>query len=612
METIRVIEAAATPSIRDSVPPDSALRFNPGLNITRKRERGGSVQPNGLSPSGTSAWQPNKRQRVSELDPDQPIQSRETDFEVGDTIQQTRRETLSDSRELNAPRRSNGTHRDVRAVIQETPPPQPLQNPSADQQRTKSPHVTQHIESRILPPSANAPRARSASHHNAQSPRRGISASSAATSSLSIDPSSAQNALQSSTKRNASVPVMNGVNGKTSARSPNEDRIYDNIESDSEDSAAVLRRTKASLKIRNSPRNGLPGLDWGNKFSTPTNGSRRNSRSRESPSELPLTPSSRQRAEKQRLQKEAEDAGEVRRAAADAAEERQREAEESRLAERERVRREDEERDEREKRAAVIAKATKLEQERVAIENDRKLKEERLAEASRREQAKLNKAREQAAHSKREEAEADRIRQEAERVEHEKAAAIKAQQLHEQKQKEQKEAEAKAKAAAEEARISKERTEASERRKSFSASAESSDRAKLSTPARETSIRPQSTTPFIPSGRKSALKPSASSQTSSSPVTTRTSPSRLSKDRGSVEHSINGVSKDRRVSFDRTVKVANEQVLRDAPIIPGTKPAITPITPTPKSTTPKSSVAPKAHNEPAGEYTSVSKLDYAD
>jgi hypothetical protein len=55
--TIRVIQAAANPSIRDSVPPTSALRFDP--NVTRKREREGSVRPNGTSSS--NAWKPNKR-----------------------------------------------------------------------------------------------------------------------------------------------------------------------------------------------------------------------------------------------------------------------------------------------------------------------------------------------------------------------------------------------------------------------------------------------------------------------------------------------------------------------------------------------------------------------
>lgn len=345
---------------------------------------------------------------MSDLDPDQPLPSLEEDSDTGSAVKRTR--VVPESHGSNAFARSNGASRDVRAVIEETPPPEFPQNPSTDQWSHKSPYTKlQNLsETGRASPGAisarsqsNPTRAKSASYHVQRATERGTSVSTAATSPLSGEQLSMQGTIA---KRNVSDPF---TNGKT--RSPNEDNIYENIESDSEGPTTNSRKAKASLKIRNNPQNGLPGSEWASKFNTPPNGTRRNSRPREQPpSELPLTPSSRERQEKQRQRQEADDAREARKAAAEAAEQRQREAEaareleEAQAAETARILREEEERDAMAKKATIIEKAAKLEREREEKNRIRleKLESERLekerAEESRREQARLKKERDAA------------------------------------------------------------------------------------------------------------------------------------------------------------------------------------------------------------------------
>jgi len=373
--------------------------------------------------------------------------------------------------------------------------------------------------------------------------------------------------------------------------------VYENIESDAESFAAVIAKTKASLKIKNRSPSGLPGHEWANNFNTPPNGNRRNARPQEqrTPSALPLTPSSREREENERLRSEAEQATKARKAAADAADQRRREAEEARLAEEakaveeERVRRREQDREIREKRAASIAKAAKLEQERKEKEAEaQRLEDERQAALE------LERAKEQAARLEKEnKAKAEKEKLEAERLERERLAAEKAEngyleqeRLRAGKSQRLREEEALKAKTAGELRKSQERDEGENlKRKQSPASMEHSQRTNVSTPDRmkQTPIRPpqSSSTAFIPSGRKSALKSSnsQSSAAGSSPIMARASPAVSSRSGDSDRLMSNGLSRERRVSFDTTV-VDNEK-------------AATPIRPPPRNLQPPKTITPK-------------------
>jgi hypothetical protein len=623
--TIRVIQASPAAGIRDSVPPDSALRYNPGFNTNNKRPREGNSQPNGISPNGispSSVHKQNKRQRVADPDPDLPLPSRET--EHGAILQPPMRE-VPDSQESVVLGR-NGA-RDVRAIIPETPPPESRRNPVTDQQplKYKSPYNKLREESQIsetgrgspskeAPEQSHPPRATSASYHIQRATERGVSVSTAATSPLSSDQQPQQNGVQASVKHRPFHPVRDSANG--GSHSPSEDSIYENIESDGETPAAAMKKTKTNLRIRKSPKSGLQGLEWTDKFSTPPNGSRRNSHARDVPSsELPFTPNSLERQEIQRKQKQADGAGEVRRAAAEAAKQRQREADEARHAEEsieaEGLRREEEERETQAKRALVIAKAQRIESERLEkLAKDKKREEDRL-EANRLKQARLAKERVHAArveHEKKERIEEEkresaRIQQEtkaridketkeSERLEQQKAEAAEVKRLREIER-----LRVEQEAAAESARLLKEKqkAEALKKKKSSPLAAE------LSTPASKTPVRPQSSTPFIPTGKptpRSALKSSNSSHSSSSPVATRASPSGSSKDGGNGPPNAN-----RRVSFDKPLERYEKHT--QTPILPPSS-RITAVN-APKASTPRASTPKPPSSKPSTSNTSASK-----
>jgi hypothetical protein len=302
---------------------------------------------------------------------------------------------------------------------------------------------------------------------------------------------------------------------------------------------------QAALKIRNIPKSGLQGLEWAkDRLSTPPNGNRRTSRSRDevsSHSELPLTPNSKEREEKQRQRKEADEARKARLAAAEAAEQRKREAEEARLAEEERARREEQERLEIEdfqrgeaERQAAIAKAARLQKEREAKEKreaeERRLKETRIA---------------------REKAESQRLAQE-------KAAAeeVKRQQKEEKRREKERKAGESKRLHEEEARKENERDEASKRIISLSPP-ESLRHLKSSSP-----ILPPSTTKLIPTGRKSALKSSLSSSqaVASSPAVSKLSP----------EITFNGVSIEQQMPLPKAKRVSFTAETAETPIKPST------------------------------------------
>lgn len=541
-----------------------------------------------------------------ELDPDLPLPSRETELEPAISFQQPRLE-VPDSQGDKILGRSNKT-RDVRASIPETPPPESHRNTFADEQYSKnpSPYKVRRAESETsqtrrrnssndtaqpsknvspyekllagvdIPPAkrrspfnaspqhSQPPRSKSASYHIPRSTERGVSVSTAATSPLSVELQPIQSGTESSLKHRPFDQTKDRTMG--GSHSSNEENIYEIIESDGETAASVMKKTKANLRLRNSPQNGLHGLEWASQFSTPPNGNRRNSRPHEQASELPLTPSSRERQEIQRQSTQTDEVKEARKAAA---EQRKREADEARLveeAEADKLRRAEKE--------IVFAKAARIEEERleklegsktleghgrgtsratrqeelqtreiaeaqrVKAANDARIRKERVEAERFQEEENLRKERgaaaaaESARLAKEIAAKAERAR-EAERLRKEKeAAAAESAKL----------LKVKAAVAAEEVRKAEEK-EAEALRRKTSASVEHSDRSKGTTPARQTSVRPQSSTPFIPSGKKSSLKSSNSSHSGSSPVATRNSPS----------GSLNSAMKDRRVSFDENI-----------------------------------------------------------
>ncbi|KAE9381118.1 hypothetical protein N431DRAFT_358841 [Stipitochalara longipes BDJ] len=556
--TIRVIQAAPNPSIRDSVPPTSALRFDP--NITRKREREGSVRPNGTSPS--SSWKPNKRQRVSELDPDEPLPSRESEPEQRNG-RLPELKVIPDSQDEGSSPRQINTSRQSEIKSQND-----VSNHVAEIQNS-SPLV--QASERAL--SNGSQRAKSSSYHISRPTERGTSVSTAATSPFSVDQQTpTQNSVTPATKRKRNDPSPKPR--PTANRSMNEDTVYDSIVSEDE-GATALRKKKSSLKMRNSPKNALPGVDsvWSNNtFNTPPNGTRRPARSRESSSagELPLTPNSKEREKRQLEKAEADEAKKARKAAAEAAEQRRleaeeaRQAEESRIAKEERAKREEQERLEVEefqreeaKRQAMIAKAARLQKEREEkekreAEEKRRLEEERIAKG---------KAESERLAKKKAEAEAKKLREEEEKER--KRQADETERLRQEKQ-----------------RTEGERRAAEEATKTKSVSPEELKQRHSSSPilprsTPSSAIKPQSSTPFIPNGRKSALKSSLSSQAvaSSSPISPEVS-------RGvgiEAQMPLPTVKLNRKVSFDLHER-------KDTPIKPPTR-----ILPPPKSATPKAS-----------------------
>lgn len=614
---IRVVQASATPSIRDSVPPTSALRFDP--SASRKRGREGSARPDGNGSS--NSYKPNKRQRVVNPDPDQPLPSREGESEVAGPSRANRRTSreniIPDSQEsiiLGAQKVFNS--RQVRQdlpMIPETPSPSPP--PEAHIPVDKKQRLTDAQTQKVIDQSENndlsflsnadksSPlreasvraqfnisnsRAKSASYHIQRATERGTSVSTAATSPLSLDQrNNLENSGTSSSKRKrpSPKPILPTQNGNR-FRSQNEQSLYENIVSEDEGSA-VSRKKREAARSRNSPRPALPGTERANP-NTPANGPRRTPAPRENantPGELPLTPSSEERKRQQK--KEADEANKARLAAAEAAEQRKREAEEVRQAEE--VRASEEQRRQREeqerldveafnqaeaeqKRKAIIENAARLqrereERERQEAEEARKIEQARIAreeaeERQRREEsratrekaateariAKEKQAEEEHLERERSAAEAERLREEEERIEREKAEAA---------AEEQRKAEAEAKV-----QKASRRSSANDRsRHSKSASPALPKVTPIPAP------NPQSSsTSFFPNGRKSSLKHSLSSQAlrSSSPAGSKPSPDGVSPGVGIEDQMPLPNKLNRKVSF-------NEETItprKETPILP--------------------------------------------
>ncbi|CZR51005.1 uncharacterized protein PAC_00880 [Phialocephala subalpina] len=637
---IRIVQASATPSIRDSVPPTSALRFDP--STSRKRGREGSARPDGNVSS--NSYKPNKRQRVVNPDPDEPLPSREDESEVAgpsrDNRRTSRENIIPDSQEsLGAQKVFNS--RQVRQdlpMIPETPSPSPppeahpadKKHHLTDAQTQKPIETSENNDSSFLSNADNSSplreasvraqlqiqnsRAKSASYHIQRVTERGTSVSTAATSPLSLDQrSNLENGGTSSSKRKrpSPKPILPTQNGNR-FRSQNEQSLYENILSEDEGSA-VSRKKKEAAKSRDSPRPGPPSTEQANgNFNTSANGSRRTPAPREqanAPGELPLTPSSEERKKQQK--KEADEAKKARLAAAEAAEKRKREAEEARqaeearTAEEQRHQREEQERldvkavnqaEAERRRKAIIQKAARLQREREERETreaeearrngESRIAREETAERRRREQSRA--AREKAAKEARI---AKEKQAEEERLAEEKSAA-EAERLREEEERVKRE---KQEAAAEEQR--KAGAEAQKAARRSSAASERSRHSKSASPAllKNTPIptpKPQSSsTSFFPNGRKPSLKHSLSSQAlkSSSPAGSKPSPDGVSPGVG-IEDQLPLPNKlNRKVSF-------NEETItpqKETPIPPPRR-ILPPKAATPKPVVQKETVQKKA------------------
>lgn len=567
-DTIRMIQASANPNPRDSVPPTSALRYEPStfaslppasapLQIeapihyaqppSRKRDRESSL-------TQTTS---NKRQRREILgpDPDLPLPSLETPPQLrrSPSINEQPLPSINGRKaDFNMVPSSQGSLdldlntapinkvRNVRVVqpeIPETPSPPPSsphnipshRSPSTDLQSRKStilkpvenlsnsakpkfkPRVVSAKDQFQVPNTSNPsnPRATSASYH-IPGGERGTSVSTAATSPLS-EAQVVNGSSKGASKRKSLGSLSNGLpnsakkfvhvngNGNGNGQPPGEKSIWDVPSGDEgDDNAAINSLNKATkLKIRNSPKSGLPGRDFANKVRTPPNNPRQNSRSRgngsngHTPGELPLTPGSKERYEKQKQESENAKKPTAATAAALAAEQRQRQAEEKKAAdEEERSRREEQEKlrkDEAERAAAVEAEAARL---RVELA-DREKKE--AEEAKRKSELKVQEPkRKDEERIAREKAESERLR-----IEAEEARPIR--EVEEERIRRERSAAAAKKAS--------ELAQAASRVASDSAEPRQNRRSLSGTPGPN---RPQSSTPFIPSGRKSSLKSSPS------------------------------------------------------------------------------------------------------
>jgi hypothetical protein len=576
LSTIRVIQTSNHPGVRDSLPPTSALRFDPGTS--RKRGRAESFLANGVSQS--NSWNSNKRQRVLPADPDQPLPSREIETKG-------RRASLNMSPEAQGRtslRPSNGADsrpchvRSALHRISETPSPPPLTrkttsgNGLADHQDNQSdiqntddePNHPAHaslteISQRARSHISNSPRVKNASYHIPRPNERGASVSTAATSPLSADQQVPEvNNLAAANKRKRPQRTLPPHN----SRSPSENSIYENITSDGE-GPAILKAKKAALRQKSSPHAGLSGLEWANKRNNASpNGLRRDSGIREPATmsgELPLTPSSKEREESMR--REIEKAGV---ATTEAPERRKREADEVqqtdaiRIAAEERAKREEEERlnVEEFKRNESVRKASIAKQK----ERDVRVKKE-AEERKRREEARVAKER------------ADR-----ERVQIEKAAAAEVKRLRDDLEKEKHEKAA----AAEKARKVQEEAEKTRLPSSSPEEALPTKSSSRILPGSTQSFRAQSSTPFIPLARKSALKNPTSSQPmkSSSPTVHNRSSVNPSTD-VDIESQMPLPKTNRRVSFQ------NEMVHTETPIPPPSRILPPPRTYTPTAITPK-------------------------
>ncbi|KAJ8069726.1 hypothetical protein OCU04_000150 [Sclerotinia nivalis] len=488
MSTIRIIKAPNKPNIRDSLPPTSALRFNPISVLGQKRDR------SPLNGNAEPFWNPQKRQRTA-IDPDHPIPSREIESWTGgrlEGIPEKPETTIPDSQRsaiLVHEDEDNDIVPNVREyspMISDAPPlssPSPVKRSFPRQSHAITNYITKLSTSNLNAQSDKAPKelasppqeppprtqgtpkssagAKNASYHIQRATNRGRSVSTSATSPLTGEPQLPPHSHSNSTKKRKSNTPNN--------RSPrNESDIYDDFGSDTEE--PTIRQSK--LKFKKDAQKGLSGVETSAK--SPSNNDSHPSKAFESistPNELPLTPKSKVREEALRKRKENEEAAkEARASATKAAEERRRESE----------------------REAVAAKAERMRKEK---------SEERRAEEEQKQAARKQKE----------------------------VAAVEAQKLKDEKDKLRKQIEEddkleKKKALEEAAKQAEEESRKSEALENSKRASNTPQGSRKGTPINKRStpavILPrQSSTPHYPRGKKSSLKTSSSSEsiTSSSP-----------------------------------------------------------------------------------------------
>ncbi|TGO81751.1 hypothetical protein BPOR_1031g00020 [Botrytis porri] len=498
MSTIRIIKAPNKPNVRNSLPPTSALRFNPISILGQKRDR------SPINGAAESFWNPQKRQRTA-IDPDKPIPSREVDSYTSgrlEGIPENPEATIPDSQQsaiLGHEDEDNDFVPNVREdspMISDIPPPS---SPSLVKRRFvhQSHAITNYItklstknttaqpnsdpKEVVSPIKEPPPRkqgtpkditgAKSASYHIQRATDRGRSVSTTATSPMANEPQLPPHPNSSSMKKTKTSGTIlpAAKSSKSKSRSPrNEGDIYDDFGSDSEE----IKVPQSKLKLKKSSSAGLTGLE--RLANSPSNQNRHPSKTFESvstPHELPLTPKSRIRDEELRQKKKSEEAAkEARTAAAKAAEERRRGSE----------------------REAVAAKAERM----------RKEKSEELKAEEKQKQA-TRKQKEEAALL------AQRLKDEKEKLR---------KQIEEDDRIEKQKAEEEATKKAEEESRKSEALEGSKR------ASETPQGSRKGTPVYKRStpsvILPrQSSTPHYPRGKKSSLKTSRSSESvlSSSP-----------------------------------------------------------------------------------------------
>lgn len=494
MSTIRIIKAPNKPNIRDSLPPTSALRFNPISVLGQKRDR------SPLNGNAEPFWNPQKRQRTA-IDPDHPIPSRELDSWAGgrlEGIPEKPEAVIPDSQQSailghEDEDQDNDTVQNVREVslmISETPQssPSPVKRSFPYKSLAITDHVTKFSANNTNAQSNKSPRGlvnpfqepppriqgtpqssagvKRASYHIQKATEGGRSVSTSATSPMAGETQLPQSHSKSTKKQKPLETSLPGAKSNTpkNRSSRNAVSIYDDFGTDTEEPTSQ----QTNLSFKKSPVAGLPGSQ--KLAMSPLNNNRSASKAFQStstPKELPLTPKSRRREEEIRKSKESEEASkEAQTTTAKAADERRRESE----------------------REAVAAKAERIRREK---------SEERKAGEKQKQAAKRQKE----------------------------EAALAAQRLKDEKEKLRKEIEEEDKRKAVEEESTK--AEAVESSKRASNTPQGSGKGtpvnKRNTPG--VILPRQSSTPHYPRGKKSSLKASRSSESmrSSSPAPKDTS-----------------------------------------------------------------------------------------
>lgn len=355
MSTIRIIKAPNKPNIRDSLPPTSALRFNPISVLGQKRDR------SPLNGNAEPFWNPQKRQRTA-IDPDHPIPSREIESWNGGRL-----EGIPEKSETTIPDSQRSAILDHEDEDNDVVPNLSTSNLNARSDKAPKELVSlfQEPPPQIQGTPKNSTGAKNASYHIQRATNRGRSVSTTATSPLIGEPQLPPHSHSNSTKKRKSSTPNN--------RSPrNESDIYDDFGSDTEE--PTIRQSK--LKFRKDAQKGLSSVET--LAESPSNNNSHPSKAFQSistPNELPLTPKSKVREEALRKRKESEEAAKVARAsAAKAAEERRRESErEAVAAKAERMRKEKSE----ERKAEEEQKQAVRKQKEVAALEVQRLKDEK-------------------------------------------------------------------------------------------------------------------------------------------------------------------------------------------------------------------------------------------